>query len=207
MTKRAIEHLKSDRVMADVIQRIGPLKMRPRRISPFQSLAQAIIHQQLSGRAAATILTRFQALFRSSDFPSPQAVLGTDIEILRSAGLSMAKATYIKGLAQRTIEGIVPSLESCESLTDADLVQRLTSIKGVGVWTVQMLLIFNLGRPDVFPIDDLGVRRGYQIAFKKRRLPDPAHLHHIGRRWAPFRTTAALYLWRTTDFQSGRGER
>jgi 3-methyladenine DNA glycosylase/8-oxoguanine DNA glycosylase len=201
MTKRAIEHLKSDRVMAEVIERIGPLKMRPRRIAPFQSLASAIIHQQLSGKAASTILARFQALFGSGGFPSPLAVAGADVENLRSAGLSRAKAAYIQGLARKTLEGIVPSLEACDSLADEELVQRLTSIKGVGVWTVQMFLIFNLGRPDVFPIDDLGVRRGYQIAFKKRRLPDPAHLHRTGARWAPFRTTAALYLWRTTDFQ------
>jgi DNA-3-methyladenine glycosylase II len=112
----------------------------------------------------------------------------------------MAKATYIKGLAQRTIEGIVPSLEVCNCLTDEDILQRLTTIKGVGQWTVQMFLIFNLGRPDVFPSDDLGVRRGYQIAFKKRNLPEPAHLHLIGTQWRPFRTTAALYLWRVADF-------
>jgi len=164
MTERARDHLKTDRVMAEVIHRIGPLNLRPRRIPPFQSLVQAIIHQQLSGQAASRILGRFQAVFGTRGFPGPHAVVSTEVEKLRAAGLSMAKATYIKGLAQRAIEGLVPSLEQCNSLSDGELLQRLTTIKGVGRWTVQMLLIFNLGRPDVFPIDDLGVRRGYQIA-------------------------------------------
>ncbi|MGO8792995.1 MAG: DNA-3-methyladenine glycosylase family protein [Terriglobia bacterium] len=186
--------------MADVIQRIGPVKLQPRRVPPFESLVHAIIHQQLSGDAASTILKRFQALYGVTVFPSPHAVAGTDIEKLRTAGLSRAKAAYIKGLAEKVIEGVVPSLDSCDCLTDDDLVQRLTMIKGIGRWTAQMLLIFNLGRQDVLPIEDLGVRRGYQIAYKKRSLPAPAHLHRVGLRWMPFRTTAALYLWRMADF-------
>jgi 3-methyladenine DNA glycosylase/8-oxoguanine DNA glycosylase len=112
----------------------------------------------------------------------------------------MAKATYVKGLAQRAVDGLVPSLEQCTCLTDDDLVQKLTTIKGIGRWTVQMLLIFNLGRPDVLPTEDLGVRRGYQIVYNKRDLPEPAHLHRMGSRWEPFRTTASLYLWRAADF-------
>jgi DNA-3-methyladenine glycosylase II len=200
MTKRALDHLRADRVMAEVIQRMGTIKLRPRRISPFQSLVHAIIHQQLSGQAASTILNRFQALFGGRGFPSPHAVVRTEVETIRAAGLSMPKATYIKGLAQRAIEGVVPSLELCDCLTDDDLVQRLTTIKGVGRWTVDMLLIFNLGRPDILPAEDLGVRRGYQIAYKKLSLPEPAQLHRISSRWVPFRTTAALYLWRTADF-------
>jgi DNA-3-methyladenine glycosylase II len=200
MTKRALEHLKADRVMAEVIQRVGPLKLRPRRIAPFQSLVHAIIHQQLSGQAASTILNRFQAVFGGRGFPSPHVVAGAEVEKLRAAGLSVAKANYIKGVAQGAIEGLVPSLELCDCLTDDDLIQRLTTIRGVGRWTVHMLLIFNLGRPDVLPTEDLGVRRGYQIAYKKPSLPEPAQLHRIGVRWMPFRTAAALYFWRTADF-------
>src|SRR5271169_5289494 len=118
MTKRAIEHLKTDKVMARIIHRIGPLKLRPQRIPPFQSLVHAVIHQQLSGRAASTILGRFRSLFGAGGFPSPHEVVGTEVEKLRTAGLSMAKAGYVRDLAQKAIEGVVPPLELCAELSD-----------------------------------------------------------------------------------------
>ncbi|MCX6996653.1 MAG: DNA-3-methyladenine glycosylase [Kiritimatiellaeota bacterium] len=200
MSKRALAHLQSDPVMARVIARIGAVKMRPRRLPPFQALVHAIIHQQLSGQAAATILRRFQALVGDGEFPSPAALADIDQDALRTAGLSRAKASYVKDVARRALDGWIPSLEECGRLSDAELLERLTAIKGVGRWTVEMLLIFNLGRPDVLPVHDLGVRRGYQIAYGKRSLPEPEQLERIGVKWSPHRTTAALYLWRAADF-------
>ena len=187
--------------MARVIDRVGPIRQRPRRLPPFQSIVHAIIHQQLSGKAAKTILTRFQNLFSNGRFPSASAVASIDGISLRAAGLSRAKAAYIKELAQMVLAGKVPSLNACSRFTDDELVEQLTAIKGVGRWTVEMLLIFNLGRPDVLPVHDLGVRKGFQIAYKRRKLPEPDQLESFGDRWRPHRTTAALYLWRAADFQ------
>jgi 3-methyladenine DNA glycosylase/8-oxoguanine DNA glycosylase len=186
--------------MAKVIERVGPLKFKPRLLTTFQSITHAIIHQQLSGKAASSILTRFTGLFGNGTFPSPQAVASISHEVLRSAGLSRSKALFIHELAQRVCAGEVPPLEDCQALTDDQLVARLTALKGVGRWTVDMLLIFNLGRPDILPIHDLGVRRGFQIAYGKRKLPEPDQLARFGRRWSPYRSTAALYLWRAADF-------
>jgi 3-methyladenine DNA glycosylase/8-oxoguanine DNA glycosylase len=150
--------------MAGLIDRIGPVKLRPRRLPAFQSLVHAIIHQQLSGQAAGTILGRFRALFGDDGFPAPEAVLKASPERLRSAGLSRPKAGYVLGIAQKAVEGHLPTLDECERMTDAEIMERLTSIKGIGRWTTEMLLIFNLGRPDVLPVHDLGVRKGFQYA-------------------------------------------
>ena len=197
----SIRHLSNaDAVMSKLIARFGAPELEPRRLPPFQSLAHAIIHQQLSGAAAGTILKRFKALFDGKAFPSPDKVIRVDVDRLRTAGLSRPKANYIRDLAQKSLDGIVPTLRECDRLTDADLVERLTSIKGVGRWTVEMLLIFNLGRPDVLPVHDLGVRRGFKIAYRKRTDPTPEQLDKIGIRWLPYRSTAAWYLWRSADF-------
>ena len=191
--------------MARLIDRVGPPKLRPRRLPPFQSLTHAIIHQQLSGQAAGTILGRFLALFGDDGFPAPAAVLKASPERLRSAGLSRPKASYVLGLAQKAVDGYVPTLDECDRMTDAEIMERLTSIKGVGRWTAEMLLIFNLGRPDVLPVHDLGVRKGFQFAYGKRKLPEPEQLARYGVRWAPHRTAAAWYLWRAADFLDGDG--
>jgi DNA-3-methyladenine glycosylase II len=196
-----VHHLTNvDPVMAELVARIGAPDLKPRRLPPFQSLAHAIIHQQLGSAAAGTILNRFKALFDGDTFPTPTEVVRLDADRLRTAGLSRQKANYIRDLAQKTIDGVVPSLKECDRLSDAELVERLTSIKGVGRWTVEMLLIFNLGRPDVLPVHDLGVRRGFQVAYRKRKMPAPEQLDRYGARWSPHRTTAALYLWRAADF-------
>ena len=191
--------------MAGLIDRIGPVKLRPRRLPPFQSLTHAVIHQQLSGQAAGTILGRFRALFGDDGFPTPEAVLKASPERFRGAGLSRPKASYVVGIAQKSVGSHVPTLDECERMTDVAIVERLTSIKGVGRWTAEMLLIFNLGRPDVLPVDDLGVRKGFQYAYGKRKLPEPEQLARYGVRWAPHRTTAAWYLWRAADFLDGEG--
>ena len=200
MSLSFLEVLSDDPVMADLIARVGPLDFQPRRLSPFQSLTRAVIYQQLSGKAAGTILGRFEALF--GGFPAPEAVLQRSAEELRAAGLSRPKTGYILDIARHAAEGSLPTLEQCDTMEDQALIERLTEIKGIGRWTVEMLLIFNLGRPDVMPVHDLGVRHGYQIAFHKRQPPTPKHLERQSKRWKPFRTTAALYLWRAVDMET-----
>lgn len=185
--------------MAGLIDRVGPIKLRPRRLPPFHSLTRAIIYQQLSGKAAETILGRFMALFGDDSFPAAEAVLEASLERLRSAGLSRPKAGYILGMAQKALDGHIPTLDVCDTMSDEEMLERLTEIKGVGRWTVEMMLIFNLGRPDVLPIHDLGVRKGFQFAYRKRKLPEPEQLGRFGLRWAPYRTTAAWYLWRAAE--------
>jgi DNA-3-methyladenine glycosylase II len=203
MTHRAIQHLQSDPIMARLISHCGPCELKPRRLSPFQSLTQAIIHQQLSGQAAGTILKRFEKLYGDHKFPSPKQVLETTFAKLRSAGLSRGKATYIHGLARHAVDGGLPTLKQCDSMTDAEMLENLTAIKGVGRWTAEMLLIFNLGRPDVLPVHDLGIRRGYKVAYRKRQMPTPEQLDRQGVKWSPYRSTAAWYLWRAADFLEG----
>jgi len=200
MIRKAVKHLKSaDPVLAQLMEKIGPVSVKARRVPVFHSLVQSIIYQQLSGKAADTILSRFMALFGDGQFPSPEQVLATDLERLRSAGLSRPKAVYIRGIAEMAASGSLPTLEHCDQLGDAEILQRLTEMKGVGRWTVEMFLIFNLGRLDVLPVHDLGVRRGYQIAYRKRKLPEPEHLERFGAKWRPYRTVAARYLWRAVD--------
>lgn len=185
--------------MAKLIERIGPIQLRARRVPVFQSLVQAIIYQQLSGKAADTIFARFQGLFGDAKFPSPGQVLAITPEQLRSAGLSKPKAKYVRGVAEKAVDGGLPSLVDCDDLTDAEIIEKLTELNGVGRWTVEMFLIFNLARPDVLPVHDLGVRRGFQIAYGKRETPEPEQLEKFGQRWKPFRTLAARYLWRAVD--------
>ena len=196
MSKRAISHLSSDPVMSALIDKIGPIRLHPRRLPPFQSLAHAIIHQQLNSNAAGTILARFERLFPDDAFPTPGQVAKASADRLRTAGLSRPKAAYIIDLAKRCDAGLIPSVNDCDSLKDEEIIAKFTKIKGIGRWTVEMFLIFNLGRPDVLPVYDLGVRRGFQIAHKKRNLPTPEQLAKHGVRWAPHRTMAARYLWR-----------
>jgi DNA-3-methyladenine glycosylase II len=184
------------------MERVGPIDVTPRRLPPFQSLSQAIIYQQLSGNVADAILGRFLALFPGKRFPTPAQVLSATPEQLRSAGLSRPKAKYIQGIAEQAAAGYLPTLREADRLSDEALIERLTQLKGVGRWTVEMFLIFNLGRPDVLPVHDLGVRRGYQLLYEKRKLPEPEALERFGVRWKPFRTTAARYLWRAVDLRT-----
>lgn len=203
MPNPTIQHLQSDPTIAKLITHCGPCDLKPRRLSPFQSLTQSIIYQQLNGKAAGTILKRFRALYHGNAFPKPVDVVKTSVDQLRSAGLSRGKATYIHGLAQFAVDGKLPNLRQCDKMTDAELLETLTAIKGVGRWTAEMLLIFNLGRPDVLPVHDLGVRRGFKIAYRKRQMPTPEALDRYGVKWSPYRSVAAWYLWRAADMLDG----
>jgi DNA-3-methyladenine glycosylase II len=200
MHKAAVVHLKSvDPILESLIEKVGPLTLKAKRVPVFHSLVQAIIFQQLSGKAADTIYARFKALFGNDGGLSPEQVLAVDLERLRSAGLSRPKAGYVRGLAERAVSGSLPTLDECDQLGDAEIVERLIEIKGVGRWTVEMFLIFNLGRLDVLPVHDLGVRRGFQIAYRKKKMPEPEQLERFGERWRPYRTVVARYLWRAVD--------
>ena len=191
---------KIDPVMSKLINHIGPIDLKPRRLPPFQSIIHAIIHQQLSGHVAGAIYNRFISLFEKGNFPTPAEIINMDPEILRGSGLSKAKTIYVKSVAEMALNGSIPSLKECDKLTDEELKEQFMKIKGVGPWTVEMLLIFNLGRLDVLPIHDLGVRKGFQLAYKKRKLPTPEQLERYGRKWKPYRTIATLYLWGAADF-------
>jgi DNA-3-methyladenine glycosylase II len=201
MESEAVKHLKSvDPILLRLIEKFGHVRVRARRVPPCQSLIHAIAHQQLTGKAAKTILKRFQALFGIGQFPAPEHILKMELEMISSAGFSKAKASYIHAVAERALDGHIPTMLQCKKMTDAEIVERLTEIKGVGRWTVEMFLMFNLGRPDVLPIHDFGVRKGFQIAYNKRKLPEPEQLEKFGRKWSPHRTTAALYMYRAADF-------
>jgi DNA-3-methyladenine glycosylase II len=202
MNLDAVNYLKAaDPVLKRLIGKIGPVHVRPRRLPPFQSLIQAIAHQQLHGTAAGTILQRFRALFGDGQFPAPAQILATDPAKICTVGFSKAKAAYIYDVAERATKGLIPTLAQCKKMTAAEIVGRLTEIKGVGRWTAEMFLMFNLGRPDVLPVHDYGVRRGFQAAYKKRKLPEPEQLEKFGRKWSPYRSTAAIYMYRAADLE------
>ncbi|MCW8129678.1 MAG: DNA-3-methyladenine glycosylase 2 family protein [Planctomycetota bacterium] len=186
--------------MRRLVKAHGPCPIAPKpELTPFQSLVRAIAHQQLNGTAAETILGRFRALFPGRSFPKPDAVLAASETSLRSAGFSRAKVAAIRDLARKTLEGVVPGARAIERLDDEAIVERLTAVRGVGRWTVEMLLIFKLGRADVLPADDFGVRNGFRIAYRLKDLPKPKALREHGERWRPYRSAAAWYLWRAAD--------
>ena len=164
--------------------------------SPYEALLEAITHQSISGKAAATIFARIKALGSNGRVPTPQEILKARKPVLRKAGLSTAKILAVKDLAKKTIEGVVPSLEAAREIPDEELVKRLTSVRGIGAWTVEMFLIFRLGRPDVLPIHDLGVKKGWSITYGKKHMPTPKQLLAFGERWRPYRTVASWYMWR-----------
>lgn len=201
MTEAALKHLtESDPVMGELIRRVGNCTLVPeQRRSPFQSLVQAVAHQQLNGTAANTILSRFKKLFPKRRFPRPEDLASVTDEQIRAAGFSRAKILAIRDITEKTLAGIVPHSRHIGSLTDEEIVTRLIEVRGVGRWTVEMLLIFQLGREDVLPVDDFGVRSGFRHAYKKRQLPTPKQILKHGERWRPYRTTAAWYLWRAAD--------
>lgn len=198
---QACAHLAAaDPVLAGVIRRTGACVLRPPwGRSLFDALLRSIVYQQLSGKAAGTILSRVVALYAPAPTPDPAALLATDDAVLRSAGLSRNKTAAIKDLARHTLDGTVPTLAGARALSDAELVDRLTVVRGIGRWTVEMLLIFRLGRPDVLPVDDLGVRKGFQRAYGMRRLPAAVTLTRRAERWRPYRSVASWYLWREAE--------
>ena len=197
----ALKHLRrADPDMAAVIRRAGPCALEPRlRHPPFEALLEAIVYQQLSGKAAATIYGRVRALFPPGCALAPAALLDTPDEALRGAGLSRNKMAAARDLAAKTLEGVVPGTAALRRMPDDEIVARLTAVRGVGRWTVEMLLIFRLGRPDVLPIHDLGIQKGFQLTYRTRQRPKPDRIERYGERWRPFRSVASWYLWRSLD--------
>jgi len=199
----ACRHLaEADPRMGALIARAGAFTMRPEPTqSLFGALLEAIVYQQLSGTAAATILGRVVALYRPRRFPRPQDIIDTPPERLRAAGLSAAKTAAIHDLAARALDGTVPPMGRVRRMPDDEIIARLTTVRGVGRWTVEMLLLFRLGRPDVLPLGDLGVRKGFARAFDRRGLTDPLVLSRRAERWRPYRSVASWYLWRALDLE------
>jgi len=197
----AVNHLSaSDKTIAELARSAPPFhaEMDPNQ-SPYEALLEAIAYQSISGKAAATIFGRVKALSKTGRIPTPQEMIKLRPQSLRKAGLSSAKVLAMKDLAQKTIEGVVPTLEQSEKLSDAELVKRLVSVRGIGAWTVEMFLIFRLGRPDVLPIHDLGVQKGWSVAYGKKHKPSPKELLAFGERWRPYRTVASWYMWRAFE--------
>ncbi|MFZ3215514.1 MAG: DNA-3-methyladenine glycosylase [Candidatus Acidiferrales bacterium] len=198
---KAHEHLtRIDKRLARVIAKTGSFQFKLDECdSVYESLLEAIAYQSISGKAAATIFARIRALGANGVCPTPAEILAVSNQKLREAGLSHAKAAAMKDLAQKTIEGIVPTLEEAGKLTDEELVARLISVRGIGAWTVEMFLIFRLGRPDVLPIHDYGVQKGFALAYGKKEIPKARELAAFGERWRPYRTVASWYMWRAVE--------
>ena len=197
----ALEYLATkDPVMRRLIREFGPCDLVPEtRRSPFQSLVLAVAHQQLHGAAANNILRRFKAMFPGRRFPRPEDLAKVTDAQLRACGFSRAKIASIRDIAAQTLAGVVPASREMAKLSDAEIIERLTAVRGVGRWTVEMLLIFQLGRPDVLPADDFGVRAGFRHAYRQDEMPAVKGLLAFGERWRPHRTTAAWYLWCAAD--------
>ena len=168
-------------------------------VRPFDALAESIAYQQLSGKAAATIWGRVRALYPRRKWLDPKQVLGTTDETFRACGLSRSKTAALKDLAAKTIDGTVPTASELGRMGDEEIIARLTAVRGIGRWTVEMLLLFDLGRLDVWPAADYGVQKGYAKTFGKRKLPKPKELVKIGEKWRPYRSVAAWYFWRALD--------
>jgi methylated-DNA-[protein]-cysteine S-methyltransferase len=198
----AVDHLRhADEGLARLIDRVGPCRMQPKKTaSIFAALSEAIVYQQLTGKAASTIYSRVCDLFpRAPQGITARHILEARTPVLRRAGLSRAKVLAIKDLARKVDTGKVPTLEALRSMDDAAVIERLTSVRGIGRWTVEMLLMFRLGRPDVLPLDDYGIQKGFSLTFRKRGLASKKDIEKRGKRWKPYRTVASWYLWRAVD--------
>lgn len=203
MHLKAINHLKrSDPKLKAIIEAVGKCGFSPRTDGThFQAVTRSIAFQQLSGKAAATIYGRFSALFPNNT-PEPHALMKLTDEQMRSVGLSRQKIKYLRDLAERVIAEEI-AIETLHELEDDVVIQALTSVKGIGPWTAQMFLMFRLGRLDVLPELDLGIQKAVQRAYRMRKLPTPKKLQEIGRKWAPYRTIASWYLWRSLEADVG----
>jgi DNA-3-methyladenine glycosylase II len=197
----ATRHLSAkDEKLATLIAETAPFRIKTDGSeSPYEVLVQSIAYQSISGKAAATIFGRIKALGSNGRPPSPEQMLKLRKPVLRKAGLSGAKVLAMKDLAQKTIDGVVPTYEQALTMSDDELVERLVSVRGIGAWTVEMFLIFRLGRPDVLPIHDLGVKKGWAVAYGKKHMPKPKELLAFGERWRPYRTVASWYMWRAFE--------
>jgi 3-methyladenine DNA glycosylase/8-oxoguanine DNA glycosylase len=197
----AIAHLtKDDARLAQLVAKARDFHLNIDELeSPYEALLEAIAYQSISGKAARTIFARIKALGSDGRPPTPQQILAATSETLREAGLSFAKIASARDLAQKTIDGVVPTLEEAHKMSDQELVERLDSVRGIGAWTVEMFLIFRLGRPDVLPIHDYGVQKGFALLYGKRKIPKPKELAKFGERWRPYRTVASWYMWRAVE--------
>jgi DNA-3-methyladenine glycosylase II len=207
MSKRITTHLsRADSVLAALIAAAGPYRLAPELDSSlFQALARAVSHQQLHASAANAILKRFISSCGKGEFPTPEEVLAAPKRTMRAAGFSLSKIVALKDLAKKTLEGVVPERATLADITDDDVIERITQVRGIGRWTVEMMLMFQLGRPDVLPTGDFGVRNGFRLAYGLRKMPPPKALLAYGERWRPHRTAAAWYLWRAVDLsRSGK---
>jgi len=198
--QEALRHLlRADPALAKLIKRAGPFSMQLQPVrSPFEALARNIVFQQLHGAAATAIHGRVLGLFAKNRL-RPQDVLAASEVDLRGAGLSGAKLLALKDLASKTIDGTVPGLAQLRRMSDAEIVARLTQVRGIGRWTVEMLLIFGLGRPDVLPVGDYAVRKGFALTYGLAEMPKPKELEQYGERWRPYRSVASWYMWRAVE--------
>jgi DNA-3-methyladenine glycosylase II len=212
--EEALEHLKAaDKKLGGLIERVGPFTMKlDSSASPFESLLESILYQQLNGKAAATIHGRVRACFGGD--PAPQLMLDTPDDRLRACGVSGNKIKAFKDLAAKTLDGTVPTHAAIKKLSDAEIIERLTAVRGIGAWTVEMLLIFRLGRPDVFPVTDYGIRKGFALTFQKipktralkaEDLPKADVMLKRAKKWSPYRSVASWYMWRACDLK-GSGQ-
>jgi len=199
--KQAIQHIaQSHPRFAALIAQSRPYDIVPQPLlSPFDSLAESIAYQQLSGKAAATIFGRVRALYPRRKRLDPRRILETPDEKLRACGLSRSKTAAIKDLATKTLDGTVPSGRALVRMTDEEIIERLTAVRGIGRWTVEMMLIFDLGRLDVWPVADYGVQKGFAKTFGRKKLPTKKQFAKIGDKWRPYRSVAAWYFWRALD--------
>jgi DNA-3-methyladenine glycosylase II len=200
--EEAVQYLSSkDPTLAELIERAGPFRLQIREMhNPFEALARNIIYQQLHGNAAAAIHGRVVALFGKKKL-HPQDILDASEESLRGAGLSGAKLVALRDLAAKTLDGTVPTLARLRRMSDEDIIERLTRVRGVGRWTVEMLLMFRLGRPDVLPVGDYAVRKGFELTYSLGEMPKPKTLEEYGERWRPFRSVASWYMWEAVGLE------
>lgn len=182
---------------AGLIELVGPCRHDPKAArEPYEALVRAIAYQQLTAKAGDAIIGRLKGLFNDQPFPSPANLVDAEFELLRTCGFSANKIATIKAIAQGTIDGVIPSREVAVTMDDETLIERMVGIKGIGRWTVEMLLMYSLERMDVFPVDDFGVREGYRALKSLPEQPKPKALREISKAWSPHRTVAAWYLWR-----------
>jgi len=196
--EEAVAHLRErDPKLDALIQRVGVFRMKLDRVAtPFEALSESIIYQQISGRAAETIAGRFRDRVGDGRFPPPERVVEATDAVLREAGLSRGKVAALRDLAAKSLDGTLPTMARLRAMEDEAIVERLTVVRGIGRWTAEMFLMFRLGRPDVLPVHDYGVRKGFQVAFGRREIPKPESVARRGERWRPYRTVASWYLWR-----------
>lgn len=199
--KKAIRHIKkTDATLANVIDLIGPFQLKTESIgNPFRALVRAIVGQQLSTKAAAGIYNRLVALYGADKSLIAENVANTPEIELREVGLSWAKVRALKDLSEKTIKKMIPTRQKMNHMNNAQLIEALTQVSGIGPWTVEMILIFSLGRADVMPATDLGIRKGFQIVYRRQKLPEPKQILNFSKKWQPYRTIASWYLWRVTD--------